>query len=249
MASNNFELSSFFKMIESLFESDSIESLDDSLFKELVPKSGECFFVFDLTKNSIVHFGGVKKMFGFDNEKIDTAFLFNMNHPNDTRLVQAIIKNSINQIIQLEIPKYTNVFKISSRFRKSDGEYIKILSENFILQTNKNKMVQSILIKYTNVTFLDDSEVADWWVNTDFINKKELIESIYGEKKDIFTDREKEIVLLILLDNKNSDMSKKLSISIHTVATHRKNILSKSNCSSVLELKLFCKKNGIFKED
>jgi len=110
------------------------------------------------------------------------------------------------------------------------------------MQTNNDGIAQSFLIRYTDVSFLDDSEVIDWWVNTDFINKEEFVQSIYGEDKDIFTDREKEIVLLMLLGITNKNISSNLNISQHTVATHRKNILAKSNCSGVQELKSFCKK-------
>jgi DNA-binding CsgD family transcriptional regulator len=246
MASKNFELSSFFKKIESHLKDRSSGLIDDALLKEVVPKSGECFFVFDLTKNLIVHFGGLKNMFGYDFEKINLTFLFDILHPNDSHLVQAIIKNSIDQIIQAEIPKYTNVFKLSSRIRKSNGEYIKILSDNFILQTNKNNLVQSILVRYTDISFLDESEEVDWWVDTEFIDKEAIVNSVYGERKDVFTRREKEIVLLIILGSSNAGISRDLSISHHTVATHRKNILSKSKCSGVQDLKTYCKKNGVF---
>ena len=61
--------------------------------------------------------------------------------------------------------------------------------------------------------------------------------------------REKEIILLLFIGASSPVIAKKLDISKHTVATHRKNIFSKSNCSGPEELKVFCKKNGVFLDD
>lgn len=246
MASENSSMISFFKEVESHFRINGTNPLERDALLDLNLKMGECFFVFDLTAAEISHFGGIKKMFGYELENLDLTFVIEKMHPDDVHQVQAILQNVIEQTINTAIPKYTNILKLTSRFRKSNGEYISVMSENFIIQTDKNNLVQSVLVRYTDVSFLNDSDVVDWWVNTDFINRKVIVESIYGKEKDIFTDREKEIILLMMLGTKNDKISDELNISKHTVSTHRKNILSKSNCSSMQELKIFCKKNGVF---
>ncbi len=249
MTSENPEMASFFKEVETSLKNRATENANDDLLDQISLESDQCFFVFDFTKNKIVHFGGMKKMFGYDLENIDLPYIFDKLHPDDSLLFQAIIKNVIEQSIKIAIPKYTNVLKLSSRFRKNNGEYIRVLSEDFILETANDGIVKSFIVRYTDVSFLDNSEVLDWWVNTDFLDKNAIVNSVYGDKKDIFTAREKQIVLLILLGSSNKTISLDLNISKHTVATHRKNILSKSNCSDVQELKTFCKKNGVFAEN
>jgi DNA-binding CsgD family transcriptional regulator len=46
---------------------------------------------------------------------------------------------------------------------------------------------------------------------------------------------------------KTREIADKLNISSHTVATHRKNIMRKANCSNVKQLLVFCSRNGILK--
>lgn len=246
MSSSNYELSSFFKKIESQLKKNvSIEQVKSDL-KELALINEECFFIVDLSNSKIIQFGGMKKLFGYDEKIIDLEFVFDKNHPEDTVIVQKIIKAIVSKVVQMKIPTFTNIFSITSRFRKTNGEYLRILTDNFVIQTNDDNLVQSILIRYTDLSFLGDSKAVDWKVNSDYLDKASISNEIYGEEKNIFTEREKEVVLLVIVGSSNSEIASSLSISKHTVATHRKNIYSKSNCSDQEELKIFCKKNGVF---
>ena len=246
MKTSNYQLASFFKEVESQLQLRESKTEEIRSFEEIAPLYGACFFVVDLTKSTILHFGGMKKLFGYNKKKIDLPFVFDKNHPEDSQLVQAIVSNILSKIVHLEIPNYTNVFSITSRFKKSSGEYIRILTDNFIIQTNEQKLVQSILVKYTDLSFLDESDTVDWKVNSDFLDRDRIAEEVYGEDKNVFTKREKQVVLSVLQGLHNREIASSLNISQHTVATHRKNIFSKSKCSNPEELKVFCKKRGVF---
>jgi len=246
MASTNYQLATFFKEVEKQLKVRESNDFTDLSFEEIAPIYGECFFVVDLTKSKILHFGGMKQMFGYHEKNIDLPFVFDKNHPEDSQLVQPIVSNILSKIVHIAIPNYTNVFSMTSRFRKSNGEYIRILTDNFIIQTDDQELVQSILVRYTDLSFLDESDTVDWKVNDNFLDKDLIAKEVYGEKKDLFTAREKEIVEFIFNGSSNSEIADSLNISKHTVATHRKNILSKSKCSSLEELIIFCKKTGVF---
>ena len=246
MASTNYQLAPFFKEVEKQLKERETANFIGLPFEEIAPVYGECFFVVDLTKGKILHFGGMKKMFGYSEKNIDLPFVFDKNHPEDSQLVQPIVSNILSKIVNIAIPAYTNVFSIASRFKKSNGEYIRILTDNFIIKTDEQEFVQCILVRYTDLSFLDKSDTVDWKVNDNFLDKDAIAKEVYGERKDLFTLREKEIIELIINGSSNSEIADSFHISKHTVATHRKNIFSKSKCSNPAELKLFCKKNGVF---
>jgi DNA-binding CsgD family transcriptional regulator len=50
------------------------------------------------------------------------------------------------------------------------------------------------------------------------------------------TKRETEILSLLALGKSSRQISEMLDISYHTITTHRKNILAKTNCNKVSEL-------------
>ncbi|WP_452225533.1 response regulator transcription factor [Lacinutrix chionoecetis] len=53
---------------------------------------------------------------------------------------------------------------------------------------------------------------------------------------NVLSDREKEIIELLALGWTNQMVADKLSISFHTVRTHRKNIFKKLDCKNIVEL-------------
>ncbi|MDD3356235.1 MAG: LuxR C-terminal-related transcriptional regulator, partial [Dysgonamonadaceae bacterium] len=64
-------------------------------------------------------------------------------------------------------------------------------------------------------------------------------------KKNLLTRRETEILKLIAQGNLNKQIADKLNISINTVLTHRKNILSKTGIKTASGLTLYSISHGL----
>lgn len=63
-------------------------------------------------------------------------------------------------------------------------------------------------------------------------------------KRKILTDRETEVMALIVQGNINKEIADKLHISMPTVATHRKNIMEKLGIRSVSALTIYAVTHG-----
>ncbi len=81
-----------------------------------------------------------------------------------------------------------------------------------------------------------------------------IIDKSFGEDEDdttttadILTSREKEIVQLIAQGKMAKEISSILNISVHTIYTHRKNIMKKLKISSPVELITYAINSGIVK--
>jgi DNA-binding NarL/FixJ family response regulator len=77
-----------------------------------------------------------------------------------------------------------------------------------------------------------------------------VIEEQNSEDNNIsanLTKRELEILKLIASGNKTNQIAELLFLSIHTINTHRKNILKKLNMSSPTELVVYAFNNGLVK--
>ncbi len=72
------------------------------------------------------------------------------------------------------------------------------------------------------------------------LQEKEVVDSY-----DLLTSREREILQLIAEGNSNKDMANRLSLSLHTVETHRGNILQKLNLHSIPDLILYAVRKGV----
>lgn len=63
----------------------------------------------------------------------------------------------------------------------------------------------------------------------------------------LLSTREKEVLELIVKGNSTAKIAENLFVSIHTINTHRKNILKKLNLKSPTQLILYAIENGIIK--
>jgi DNA-binding CsgD family transcriptional regulator len=63
--------------------------------------------------------------------------------------------------------------------------------------------------------------------------------------KNLLTDREKEILKLVLNESSSKQIASELNLSIRTVDTHRKNIVQKTGCKSLIALFKLAIKAGL----
>ncbi len=64
------------------------------------------------------------------------------------------------------------------------------------------------------------------------------------QPKSVLTDREKEIMVLVVQGYINREIAERLSISLATVVTHRKNVMDKLGLKSVSALTVYAVMNG-----
>lgn len=235
----------FLENIKKSLENRIAGELDMSAVEKIPVNDLECFYLLDLKKNDIVFHKGFDGFLGYDHEKLDVDFIMDHYHPEDASFIKGIIKGTLTQLIDMMVPEYSNIINMSYRFQKSDGTYARILSNALVYQTDDQDHMVSVLVKYTDISFADESDVVEWMVNTNYLDLENIRSAVYDQDHANFTSREIQVIRELFNGHVNKEIALKLHISEHTVATHRKNILLKSNCSSVQELRSFCKKNGL----
>ncbi|MBQ1819621.1 MAG: helix-turn-helix transcriptional regulator, partial [Bacteroidales bacterium] len=62
------------------------------------------------------------------------------------------------------------------------------------------------------------------------------------------SDREKEVLICLSKGLKNNEIADTLNISVHTVITHRKNIVRKTGIKSVAALTVYAILNNLIEE-
>jgi len=79
-----------------------------------------------------------------------------------------------------------------------------------------------------------------------------VMESARGKEDEVdsaqLSDREKEVLVCMAKGGKNSEIADALNISVHTVITHRKNIVKKTGIKSVAALTVYAILNNLIDE-
>lgn len=201
--------------------------------------------VIDIIQKKILFAKGFKDLLGYHDNEMDIEIIVGGRHPNDDKIVSKIGQATITYAMDNPLDSASYSLLMTFRRRKRDGSYIKILSSTTTYETDATGRMKSLLISYTDVSFMDDSESIYWKFDMDNLNNIEFRKKIYLSYKDFFSTREIDIIKCIKKDFKNKEIAKVLFISPHTVKTHRKKIFKKAKCHNKKELLFFCSKKGI----
>ncbi|NVK64990.1 MAG: response regulator transcription factor [Flavobacteriales bacterium] len=104
-------------------------------------------------------------------------------------------------------------------------------------------LVNAIRQVYTNKRFYHGLLTPEFLleVNSESEEKESLL-----DKKNVLTEREAEIVVLICKGRSNGEMSLELSLSQRTVENHRMRISKKTQCRTTAELVVYAIKNNVY---
>ena len=181
-----------------------------------------------------------------------------------------IVGKAINGIEALKIVKNTDIdfIILDITMPEMDGiQLSKILKKNhpnikiLIVSTHSNVMVISRLIRIgVNGYLLKNAEKEDLLkaINTiasgenyfaEELQEKHFINSTKIEKQisnlTELSSREKEILILIAQEYNTAEIAEKTFISLNTVNTHRRNLLSKLNAKNTAGLVKYAVENGL----
>ncbi|TFH49271.1 MAG: helix-turn-helix transcriptional regulator, partial [Bacteroidia bacterium] len=87
---------------------------------------------------------------------------------------------------------------------------------------------------------------------TSTIHRQLLSEQFAGsrvQQQEVLTDRETDVLKLLVSGNANKEIADRLNISTHTVISHRKNISQKTGIKSVSGLTIYAVVNNLIKLD
>jgi DNA-binding CsgD family transcriptional regulator len=125
------------------------------------------------------------------------------------------------------------------RFKNSQDVYVNVIQNTTPLALDSGGKP---IIGLAHYTVLHPDIKMNISASAKLLNAQNEYETIYfanyGQKllSNGISNRERDVIRLLVLDFSSKEISEKLNISSHTVDTHRRNILKKLNISSTGEL-------------
>jgi DNA-binding NarL/FixJ family response regulator len=168
-----------------------------------------------------------------------------LHHP-DVAIVDVAMKelNGIEATAQiLKHSPHTAVLILSMY---SDERYVlrsvKAGARGYVLKNSAgDELVQAILTVQKGTAFFSPA-VARIFQNG-FARLKDARET--NDRYDLLTDRERQIYQLLAEGNSNKDIANRLTLSLHTVETHRWRLMEKMDLHSTAELVLSAVRRGM----
>lgn len=224
-----------------------LELASNPLFSKILNDSPSVVFVFNFRTMAYDFFSpNMEKIFGYKVEQMKgwsgAEFAMNMFYPEHLNI---LLQN--NEVHNKYYVEYAAVKRIqdtkasfTAKVKRADGNYIWTLMQTMIMEEDSNGMP---IRTFGFITDLSDIKTDN---KVDFVFAvKSLTEPGYetlysthydGTEQVILSRREIEILNCMSKGMRTLDIAEKLSISAHTVATHKRNILRKTGKENIVQL-------------
>jgi DNA-binding CsgD family transcriptional regulator len=166
----------------------------------------------------------IKPILGYEPEEITIQFLMDKIHPEDKSYFlnfEYKIAEFFKNIDYDKVKNYKAQYDI--RFKTKNNDYVRILQQAVQIDYDETNYYRTLGIQ-TDITH----------IKKDGIPCLSII-GLDGEPS-YYNKREREILKHIVEGKSSKTIAEELHISLHTVNTHRKNILIKANCKSPIDL-------------
>ena len=202
------------------------------------------YYVLNLTNSTVSnHHPNILKLHGLKKFPENLKEIIELTHPDD---IQFIIKAE-QKVVQkiMEIGREHQLYLKSSycfRMKTAAGNYELFHHQAILtLEDEQQNLIQSINI-HTNINHITKENpytvlISGIGARNDFHQVKIDNPSTFEKFSEVnLTKRETEILALIAKGYSGPEISKMLILSEHTIRSHRKNILAKTNSRNSKEL-------------
>ncbi|NJW52453.1 LuxR C-terminal-related transcriptional regulator [Salinimicrobium oceani] len=236
-------------------------SADFIRFASLFAPGNSYFYIVNLHNFNLEYVSATAKNFiAKDPEKITMQDLLQTVIPEEHQSIS--LKSRVNShfytsfVAKEEVLHYKNMF--TYRLKDREGEIRTMLYQAFPLSVLENGTPEHVFCIHSDVSHLKVSSTnavsfvhmngGKSYYNVD-ISKGEFIAEATEDPgldlAELLTEREKQIVKRFSRGLNAEQIAAEFNLSPHTIKTHRKNILRKSDCTNTTELVAKCLTNGI----
>ncbi len=215
----------------------------ERLFGDIFVPGSYYYYVLDIVNSTLSHFHPqILPLHGLESYPLHLKEIIDLIHPDDLAFVTEAEAWSFKKINEIGTEHLLNLKSgYCFRMKTADDSY-QLFHHQAIhtAQDDNGKLVQAVNI-HTNIHHITEKNkytVTVTGINqrTDFYQetlKPALLPDNVGER---LTKRELEIFMLLLKGYSDKEIALLLFLSYHTVRTHHKNILSKTNSKNSIEL-------------
>ena len=226
-----------------------INSADPLLaeLEELMEKNSQFFFVGDLLKMQIIYTSKKSiQMIGIKPEEVTPYHFREAVHPDDALRLGLGTTQLFKMTNQLLSEKNGDaLLSTNFKMRSPVGHYTNLLVQCYIFYSDSPVKTVYLLQIFTDIEGTKKNKnVFHYYVGNDLSNLRYPDEELLKIGNPL-SDREFEIIRLIETGLNSEQIAVKLFLSVHTVNTHRSNILEKTGKASIPELIYDLKERGL----
>lgn len=206
------------------------------------------FYVFNFASMECEYLSqGIERVLGYSTD-LEVSDFMSKVHPEDSIYYLNFENAAIGFLKNLPF-EMLGKYKVQYDFRVKNarGEYVRILHQAILIHYDEDKNFYRSLALHTDISHIKKTgspclSFIGLDNNPSYINME--VPGVYQSVGTIFSTREKLILKMVVAGKTSEEIASELFISLHTVNTHRKNILAKAQAKSPVELIRLAIDNG-----
>ncbi len=221
-------------------------------FQQISYHNSLCIFLWDVTINRFILFFDERKITGYDTSSYTSEngvdFSLSNFHPEHLQAVQHI--NRCMHDLYREnshISPDKMVGNVDALYRIKNGSYIHILQQVVPVETDDSGHPFLFLSYAQNITHIKKSHSSSLVFTKP--EKAYLWKYSFAEKRlekiTPFTETEQHVLQWLSKGKQTKEIAEQMTVSPHTIDTHRRNLLAKTSCLDTTALVAYCKMVGI----
>jgi len=186
------------------------------------------------------------KMIGVDHDILSPYHMYQATHPNDIKRIGLGTLNRIKFAQNFLIAEQGfSILSTNIRMKNPDGQYSNLLFQCYTFYSDiPTKTVYQLQV-HTNIDWYDKfNDHHHYYVGEDLSKFHYPDQNLLGIVSP-YSNREFEIINLLAIGLTSEQVAQKLFLSVHTVNTHRRNILQKSGHTRIQELLIDLSGQGV----
>jgi hypothetical protein len=242
LMSHSTEYTIFLRFVEK-FALKGYEAIDlnDPLLLELenlTERNKQFFYVGDILQMKF-HFVSKRslQMLGIESNELTPYHFFEGTHPDDIQrhtLGRAKLFKMAHDLYLAE--QGFTIFSTNYKIRNSEGEYSNLLLQLYLFYSTVPYKSVFLLKIHTNIDWFKKRKHGyHYYVGKDISNFRYPDEELLMIGNPL-SDREIEIIKLIEAGLNSEQIAEKIFLSVHTVNTHRRNILEKTGKAHISDV-------------
>lgn len=222
------------------------------LFEQISSQNCVLILIWDSVNNHILYAVDKRNVVGHDMAlyTAEKGMLFSMSNIHPEYLAAGLLmqQTAFNYIVASNESDQKNIIvNMDGRYKKSSGDYFHFLQQIVAIDADLNHPPSVFLSYIHDITYykkektanmiITNSRESSWW---NFNFDKQVLEPMQS-----LSTQEKKILAFLGKGKQSKEIADVLGVSSHTIDTHRRNLLKKTNCIDTTGLITYAKLVGL----
>ncbi len=219
-------------------------------YSEVVPLLPDQYaYVLNYCESRLLHPMGFERVLGYPDDQVDMEFVFRYIHPDDLPAVTRIVERTIRSMYDQRTPTtpFATFMSLDYRVRKANGSYLKILRQTAVCEVEPitNTMLSTLSI-CKDISNIKQSNKIGWQGLGPGLDEMDMRDILSENGNLVYrpSAREMDVIRKMADGCSSARIADELNISLHTVNTHRKNLLQRTGLPNAMALVALAKEQG-----